>query len=65
MQYSVMSPEQFDKEKKFSMSLAALNSLREKGLLTKGEYRRLRQNLSDKYKPFLGSCFDESLDTNN
>lgn len=58
----IMTPGQFDRESRFGMAAAALNSLHTQGLVSASEYRKLRRKFAKKYSPCIGSYFAESLD---
>lgn len=48
------TPEQFERERRFSTALAAAKSLLSKGLITAQEYEKIRRMFVQKYRPIIG-----------
>ena len=46
-----LTPEQFDREAGYRLSLAVMGMLQEKGLITQEEYRRIEPILAQKFSP--------------
>ena len=50
-----MTKEQFQREKKYRVSLTIARNLLNKEIITKSDYRKIDTMLTKKYKPLLGS----------
>jgi len=50
-----MTPDQFEREKNFRVSLAIAKSMLAKGLITAKEYNRIKSDLIVKYQPVIGA----------
>ena len=46
-----LTPEQFDRETGYRLSLAVMGALHEKGLITQEEHRRIEPILAQKFLP--------------
>ena len=46
-----LTPEQFEREAGYHLSLAVMGMLQEKGLITQEEYRRIEPILAQKFSP--------------
>lgn len=46
-----LTPEQFDREVNYRLSLTVMGMLQEKGLITQEEYRRIEPILAQKFSP--------------
>ena len=46
-----LTPEQFDRETGYQLSLAVIGALLEKGLITQEEHRRIEPILAQKFSP--------------
>ena len=45
------TPEQYDREVNYRLSLTVMGALHEKGLITQEEYRRIKPILAQKFSP--------------
>lgn len=50
-----MTKEQFQREKKYRVSLAIAKNLLNKEIITKSDYRKIDTMLTKKYNPLLGN----------
>ena len=46
-----LTPEQYDREVNYRLSLTVMGALHEKGLITQEEYRRIKPILAQKFSP--------------
>lgn len=53
-----LTPEQFDREAGYHFSLAVMGALKEKGLITQEEYRRIEPILAQKFSSLWGGYPD-------
>ncbi len=58
----MMTPEQFDREKKYQAALAIARSLRDNGIIDDDDYAKTEAILREKFSPLLGAFISEKLD---
>lgn len=50
-----MNKEQFNREKKYRVSIAIAKNLMDKGIISEKDYRKIDTRLVQKYRPIFGS----------
>ena len=51
-----MTPEQFDREKKYQAALAVARAMLKSGIITEGDYAKIGEVMQEKFCPLIGIC---------
>ena len=57
---SVMTQEQFDREKQYQLTMYIARKLLKSGIINKDEYRTVDTNCRQKYQPVFGDIFSQN-----
>ena len=57
---TVMTEEQFDREKRYQASMSMFRTMLKNGLITEEQYAIIDTKMLGKYRPLLGTLFSES-----